>query len=268
MENNESSNPTKDLKLYSVKAISLASYLGAPMAALYLARHNYRQLGEPQKGNTTFLVGIIATLGLFAILFSIPESIIDKIPNYIIPATYTAIIYFWANRKFGSVLDAHKEQGYTLESIWKGVGLSLASLAIIVLLLLGISFLVFPQYYNDAPQEYVDIMDKFYDNEETSLTFYDHLETESDRALIKELDEIAIPLWEENRQLVLKAGQVEGLDEYTKKENAILLRYTQLRLKNFQTFKSAILSGNESYIEKLDEQDIQIAEVLEELGNL
>ena len=80
-------------KLYSQRSIAIATFFGGPVAAGYLVKKNYNALNQPENGRTAFIIGVIATILLFLGLFLLPESIIDRFPNKLIPAVYTGIIY-------------------------------------------------------------------------------------------------------------------------------------------------------------------------------
>ena len=80
-------------KFYSQKGISIATYFGGPLAAGYLVKKNYETLGQPESGKKALIIGIISTILLFVGIFSIPKSIIDKIPSALIPLIYTGLIY-------------------------------------------------------------------------------------------------------------------------------------------------------------------------------
>jgi uncharacterized membrane protein AbrB (regulator of aidB expression) len=79
-------------KFYSQKAISIATFFGGPLAAGYLIKKNYQAMNQPDLANKATIIGIISTIILFAGIFSIPEHIIDKIPNALFPLIYTLII--------------------------------------------------------------------------------------------------------------------------------------------------------------------------------
>ena len=58
----EQDNPTKNLKFYSPKSIGLATFLGGPLAAGYLARENFLALDDPKSGNNALILGVISTI--------------------------------------------------------------------------------------------------------------------------------------------------------------------------------------------------------------
>jgi hypothetical protein len=86
-------NNTKDIKLYSSKAISGATFLGGPLVAGYLIGENFKALDKPNEGRNSLIIGIISTIILFGGIFMVPENMIDKIPTQLIPIVYTGIIW-------------------------------------------------------------------------------------------------------------------------------------------------------------------------------
>lgn len=128
----ESQQDTKNLKLYSQKAIGLATFIGGPIAAGYLIRENYLSLDKPDEGKNALLISIVATVLLFTGIFMIPESIMDKVPNQIIPMIYTGIIYLIVEKIQGELLNKHKENEYAFYSRWNAAGIGLISLVILL----------------------------------------------------------------------------------------------------------------------------------------
>ena len=91
----EKVNSQKGIKLYSKKAIGIATFIGAPLAVSILIRNNYIELGKNEKGKAALIIGTISTILLFIGIFMIPENIMSKVPNQIIPLIYTGIIYLY-----------------------------------------------------------------------------------------------------------------------------------------------------------------------------
>ena len=117
---------TKDLKLYSQRSVALGTFLGSPLAAGYLIRENYRALGKNEEGHKALLISIVLTLLLLGVpFFLIPEDIVDKIPNQLIPIISVAITYAVVEKIQGEVLNRHKENGYEFHSGWRAAGISL-----------------------------------------------------------------------------------------------------------------------------------------------
>lgn len=98
-------------KIFSQQAIAIATYIGGPVAAAYLVKKNYQAFDQDDNGKKALIIGIISTILLFGGIFSIPEHIIDKIPNMVIPTIYTIIIYFIVDKKQGNWLKPIKKKG-------------------------------------------------------------------------------------------------------------------------------------------------------------
>jgi len=101
---------TEPQQLYSQKAIGIATFFGGPLAAGILVRRNYINLGKEVYGKHALSIGIISTFLLFVGIFSMPEHIMAKVPNTILPAIYTAIIYLVVEKLQGRELKEHKRK--------------------------------------------------------------------------------------------------------------------------------------------------------------
>jgi H+/Cl- antiporter ClcA len=65
--------PTK--KIYGIKSIWFASFLGGPLTAAYLFAENFKTFNEQEKVKKTWLYGIIALIILIILGFILPEKI-------------------------------------------------------------------------------------------------------------------------------------------------------------------------------------------------
>jgi preprotein translocase subunit Sss1 len=112
-------------KLYSQSAIAIATYFGGPLAAGILIRKNSINLGREREGLGALIVGIIGTILLLWGIFQIPDTILDKIPNVLLPTIYTSIIFLIVEKMHGKILKKHKEEKHEFYSIWKATGIGL-----------------------------------------------------------------------------------------------------------------------------------------------
>ncbi|MDQ1593225.1 MAG: hypothetical protein QOG71_3852 [Pyrinomonadaceae bacterium] len=94
-------------KLYSVGQITLATYLGAPVAGCLLLARNYRALGKSDAAWQPIVVGIASTILLFTIAFLLPENFPDKV----LPFGYTSAMYWFARQWEGGAIDNHLNAG-------------------------------------------------------------------------------------------------------------------------------------------------------------
>ncbi len=259
----QNQNPTKDLKFYSHKAIGIATFIGGPLAAGYLVRENYLSLNKPDEGKKSLFIGIISTIILFIGVFTIPESIIDKVPNQIFPLIYTGIIYLIVERIHGTMLNQHKVNGNEFYSKLKAAEIGFVSLLI---LLIGIFGYVYLSSGEAELEKYDADIAKFSKNETESLVFYDHLNTETSYLLLQELENYTIPTWKENIEIIKKANNIENLPSELVEQNEVLIKYSELRLKAFELFKKAINEDTAIYAQELEQLHRKIDEQLKKLN--
>lgn len=259
----EEENTTKELKLYSTKAIWIATYLGSPLIAGYLMRVNYLALQEEQKAKNTLWWSILATVLLIIGLLMIPEHSIDRIPSFLIPMLYAGIVYFIVEKKQGALLIRHKELGNEFYSIWKAVGLSLVAVCIFAISFFGLAFLM-PN--DEVYDQYQTAIAPVFDNEEKTLVFYDHVNTKSTKELLAELDREILPTWKENVQIVKEVSQMQHLPVELVEHHQNLLKYCELRLKTFELMRRAIKENSALYAIELDQLHLEIDQVVEKLN--
>jgi len=132
----------QDIKLryYSQRAITIATYFGGPLAAGYLVRQNFINLGKKDYGKYALIIGIISTMLIIASVMAIPEHITDMIPRALIPAVYTLIIYFVIEKLIGKELNEHKKNNGEFYSAWKATGIGAICLVILFVCLFGFAF--------------------------------------------------------------------------------------------------------------------------------
>jgi len=250
-------------KFYSMKAISIATFFGGPLAAGILVLRNFIQLGKEDFAKHSLFIGIISTVLLFVGLFSIPEQIIDKIPNSIIPAIYTGIIYLIVNKFQGKELKIHKENNGQFFSGWKAAGVGAVCLLIISA---GIFTYVYtlPDDFDNA-QYNIGIAD-FTKNEETALQLYSLLETADIQDVVTFIRYTGIPAWQNNLQILDKLDRIEGLYKEYINQNQLLREYCKLRIESYQMLSKMISEDTNSYDLEFEEINKKIDEVLEKLN--
>ncbi|TCK68779.1 hypothetical protein DFQ05_0289 [Winogradskyella wandonensis] len=255
----------EDAKLYSTKSITGATFLGGPLVAGYLISENFKAFNETNKAKTSLITGIVATIFLFTAILIIPEDIMSKIPNSVIPLFYTGIIWFFVEWTQGDRLNTHKENNNTFYSGWRAAGFGFLSLIIIVVGLFGYFLL---ELNNPAYRTYDDKIAEFSKNETESLKFYDRIDSKGRLTLLQELDENVIPLWEENISIANEITKIEGLSTDLKSSSESLIKYSELRLEVFQLTRKAIDEDTNKYDYKLYDLNNQIEAVLKDLTEL
>jgi hypothetical protein len=254
-------------RFYSQRAITIATYFGGPLAAGYLVKKNYDTLEQPDNAKKSLAIGIISTLFLFAGLFSIPEEIIDNIPNVLIPAIYTGIIYLIIEKIQGETLKKHKESGGEFYSGWKAAGVGAVSMLIIAAVIVISAFIAGDLSNTQADfnsAKYDSEIEKFVDNENEAMSVFDVLQTGSSDHLIKEFNN-AIVLWKQNKEIIMGLNSIENLSEELLDQNKLLIKYCDLRIEHCKIFIKAISEDTDKYVSEIDRIGQEITQILEDL---
>lgn len=122
-------------KLYSPGQIFLATFLGAPLAGLYLLSENRKRLGHASLARMMLIGGIVLTAVLFAVSFVLPARMGNIMPML---AAYS--VWHFAKQD-SALIDAHQKKGGQMESGWKAAGIGLASMTALLVLLVLIASL-------------------------------------------------------------------------------------------------------------------------------
>lgn len=134
--------PTADqnLRLYSVAAIGLSTFIGTSMAGAYFISQNLKALGREAEVKKVWGMGIGVFLAMTLAGFFLPENIPAVV--FILPQIYGMNAY--ARQLFGPQVIEHKTNGGPFVSLWRVAGISLlfalalAAVFLIVALLFGL----------------------------------------------------------------------------------------------------------------------------------
>ena len=125
-------------KVYTEGWVMFASYVGGPLAASYLISKNFSTFEEENMARNTLMVGIILSIILFTSLMLIPEAIMDKVPNSLIPITYTAGFYAFMKKYQNKKIKEHLSNNGKKKSGWKVTGIAILCLIITVLFIIAL----------------------------------------------------------------------------------------------------------------------------------
>ncbi|NQZ42837.1 MAG: hypothetical protein HRT65_00875 [Flavobacteriaceae bacterium] len=260
------SNTTKDLKLYSTKAIGGATFLGGPLAAGYMIGENFKALEQPQAAKKSLWIGVLSTVILFGGIFMLPKAIVDRIPRQLIPLVYTAIIWGLVEWKQGQVLKDHQFFGNVFYSGWRAAGIGLLSLLCLAVFAFGYVFLL--ESDDPAYAEYDTKMAVYGKNEEESLAVFEGIEQKSNARIITELDLTSIPRWKENIALLKDLNSLEGMPSELLERNSIILAYSELRLQQCHLIKKIVSEDTNRYDHELELLNQRINTEVEKLNRI
>ena len=250
-------------KLYSQAAIALATFFGGPFAAALLIRKNCIALGQERWGFNALVLGIITTVLLFGSILMIPEAVLDKIPNALIPAIYTAIIYLIVEKVHGRELRVHKEKDGLFYSNWRAAGIGLVSCVVILTLFLGGIYLG-EDNWNST--EYNAKVEQFARNEEEALSLYDILKEKPAEKAVEFIETTGIPKWKENIELLKAMDALEGIPSEFTAYNELLRNYCQVRIDMYTLIAKTIDEDSESYQEELHKLDKRLEDIMSRLS--
>jgi hypothetical protein len=111
-------------------------------------------------------------------------------------------------------------------------------------------------------------MKVFDKNEMESLQFYTKLEELSDFHLVRELDNVAIPAWEENIEILKRLELNDDLPKRLKRQTEVLMEYSNLRLETFQLFKKDILDLANDHLDEINRLHLEIEKSLNKLKSV
>lgn len=255
-------------KFYSQRAITIATYFGGPLAAGYLVKKNYETLDQPENARKSLFIGIVSTILMFVGIFSIPEDVIDKIPNTVIPLIYTGIIYLVVEKFQGENLKKHKESNGEFHSGWNAAGVG--SIAMLIL----VAGIFLTTYISGDLSEtnpdfdsvtYDEKVAKFVENENKALAVFNVIEIQTPDYLIKEFSK-GIVMWKENKEIITALNEIDNLPEMLKEQNFLLLKYCDLRIQHSEIIVKAISEDTDKYVPEIDRIGFEISEILAELN--
>ncbi len=128
-------------KIFTNKAISIATFFGGPIAAGFLISKNFKTFGDQDAARKSVFIGILSTFLLFTILFLTPQHITDKIPRVLIPGIYTLIIAAIVEKYQGKMISTFLAENGKKASSWIAAGYGAIGLVIILVFVLILSTL-------------------------------------------------------------------------------------------------------------------------------
>jgi rhomboid protease GluP len=126
------------------------------------------------------------------------------------------------------------------------------------------SFFVYNLSSNDVGI-YQKNMEAFVVLEEKAIQIYSKLDNTPTDEVLKEINEVGIPSWEEGMKLI---NETEKLDipETLRERNRKLLRYCQVRIDSYEMLYKAISEDTDKYAPELEEYNRQLEALIKQLG--
>jgi len=250
------------IKFFSQRAITIATYIGGPLAGGYLMQKNYEAIGQNEIGRKALFISLAATILLFGGISVLPEEVIDVIPNVLIPFIYTGAMYLLVDKYQGQQIREHKAAEGEFYSAWKAAGVGAISLLILMVAVFSVAFIAgdFDEPDYDAVR-YDNEIDDFTRNETKALAVFDDFETAETEALTNALYD-GIMLWQKNEQIIHGLNSIDNLPDELLEQNALLMEYSELRVKHFKLLLKTIEEDSEEYLLEIENINIEIERVI------
>lgn len=251
-------------RLYSQKGIAIATFFGDSVAAGYLIGKNFKALGKEREGLFSIILGILFTVVLFVALFTLPETVLDQIPNQLIPAVYTLIIYGIVETTQGKDLKVYKAEQREFESNWKASGIGFLWMLVLGVVLVTYIF-TSSSITEGLNEEVAEKMEQISINEERALRFYSmDPNTSSKEELLNAVKDEGIFYWNQNLQLLQEIQKVELEESYAQYFNKLFI-YTRVRQETYILIMKAIEEETDIYNSKIEKKNRSILALLEEI---
>lgn len=127
-------------KIYSEKAIRAGTFLGGPLVAGYFLSENFKAFNDFEKVKTTWIITLISTVIIFALIFIIPENI--NIPNIVFPLIYTGIAAYFIKQYQEKNINEHLKNGGEEFGWGRTIGVSIAGCILTFAVIFSIFFAI------------------------------------------------------------------------------------------------------------------------------
>jgi len=246
-------------QLYSHRSIGIATFLGSPAAGAILIRQNFISLGKEKAGMYALVLGIVVTVGMFILLFMLPDEISSKIPNMALPALYTGLTYALVEKFQGKEIKAHKEQNGKFYSAWRAAGIGFACMVVIFAAVF--CFVLYQQPSFDA-ELYDKRAAQLSQNEAQALQLFQIDPAVGTDKFVEFVRNQGIPNWEKNLELLMELDVTPGLPDALKTRHELLNQYYQLRIQSYRMIEKAATEQTNSYAEDIGKLNALIQEQL------
>jgi hypothetical protein len=100
--------PLLGSKLYAPGQVAVAAFLGSMVGAAWLARANYKELGDDKKANRVMLLGAVLTFLIAGLAFVLP----DNFPGVALTVPQVLAARAGAVQAFGEKVEPHQPRGW------------------------------------------------------------------------------------------------------------------------------------------------------------
>jgi hypothetical protein len=118
------------IKVYSPGQVAVGSFIGGPIAAIYVIKKNFDALGNKADASKTVLWGAVFVVFLLVLLPFLP----DNFPNAALPVAYTLAAWRVAEKYQISRKALLEDSPYERHSNWNVFGISVGFLVLFLVI--------------------------------------------------------------------------------------------------------------------------------------
>jgi hypothetical protein len=126
-------------KVYNTNSFTIATILGGPLAAAYMASRNFNSFGEPNKGRYAWMIAIFL---LVAAMVTTLLPGFERIPNFIYLLTFLFIVQMLIHRFQAKQIRHHIQEGGQLYPVSRAIVVGLIFMVGLVVIILGLAYLL------------------------------------------------------------------------------------------------------------------------------
>jgi hypothetical protein len=137
--------------MYTERAISGSTFLGGPLAGMYLIAHNFKTMGKDTEAKYTWIIGLIVTLIGVPLIISITDRIIPESLSRMFHFLWLIPVYGVVKHYQEDAIGDHLFRGGKKGSAWKAAGIGLVAMIVLLLYIVVISIAT-TKSISDIPQ--------------------------------------------------------------------------------------------------------------------
>jgi hypothetical protein len=124
----------KKQTVFTLRSITIAAFLGGPLAAGVLIYRNFVCFGRRKAAYATLALGIFLIISVIFVLMTMPERLDSIYIKLVIPAFYTTAVTLFAKKYQGHLIEEHLKKGFGKAAWWLTPLFSAAILATVVVI--------------------------------------------------------------------------------------------------------------------------------------
>lgn len=130
----------KTKTLFSIKSITIGTFIGGWIAGLLMLSYNFKQLGRIEEARKVNLINLISTVLYYILIVIVPSGWVDKLPSVSFPIAYTLIIKMYAEKMLKNEIKKNLDKSKRKSTFIKFISYLFFSITVILLPLIFLTF--------------------------------------------------------------------------------------------------------------------------------